>query len=233
MNTQDSIKLRVKICGITRPDQGLAIARLGASALGFICVPATARYVSPQQIKATTQVLPDSVGTIGVFADADLETIQQTVAIAGLSGIQLHGSESLQFCRHLRQILPSVELIKAIRVQTPAMLAVAEDYAPVVNTLLLDAYDPKQLGGTGKTIDWSILQDFSLSCPWFLAGGLTPENVSVALSQLRPDGIDLSSSVERSPGDKDLSLVQALFEQLATSSTGSPLLSGVKLGCEG
>jgi phosphoribosylanthranilate isomerase len=215
MNLQDSVKLRVKICGITKLEQGLAIARLGASALGFICVPASPRYVSPEQIKVITQQLPNSVATIGVFADVDLETIQQTVAIAGLSGIQLHGSESLEFCRRLQQSLPSVELIKAIRVQTPARLAVADHYAQVVNTLLLDAYDPKQLGGTGKTIDWSILQTFRPSCPWFLAGGLTPENVVLALSQVQPDGIDLSSGVEHFPGDKDLNLVQMLFERLA------------------
>jgi phosphoribosylanthranilate isomerase len=215
MNLQDSVQLRVKICGITKLEQGLAIAQLGASALGFICVPASPRCVSPEQIKVISQQLPDSVATIGVFADADLETIQQTAAIAGLSGIQLHGSESLEFCRRLRQNLPSVELIKAIRVQTPAKLAAADDYAQVVDTLLLDAYDSRQLGGTGKTIDWSSLQAFRPSCPWLLAGGLTPENILLALSQLQPDGIDLSSGVERSPGHKDLKLVQVLFERLA------------------
>jgi phosphoribosylanthranilate isomerase len=230
MPFQNSHPLRVKICGITQRSQGLAIAQLGASALGFICVPSSPRYIDPEQIQLITQALPNTVATIGVFADADLETIQQTVAIARLSGIQLHGSESVEFCRQLRQLLPAIEIIKAIRIKTPAMLEVANDYAQEVDTLLLDAYVPNQLGGTGKTIDWSSLQNFQPHCPWLLAGGLTPENVATALGQLQPNGIDLSSGVERFPGDKDLNLVRALIEQLNTLWSSSPSPSGVKLG---
>ncbi|MBW4550684.1 MAG: phosphoribosylanthranilate isomerase [Aphanocapsa sp. GSE-SYN-MK-11-07L] len=230
MPFQNSHPLRVKICGITQRSQGLAIAQLGASALGFICVPSSPRYVSPEQIQLITQALPNTVATIGVFADADLETIRRTVAIARLSGVQLHGSESPEFCWQLRQLLPAIEIIKAIRIKTAAMLAVADDYAQEVDTLLLDAYADNQLGGTGKTIDWEILQNFQPRCPWLLAGGLTPDNVAVALRQLQPNGIDLSSGVERSPGHKDLNRVQALFEQLNTVWSGSLTPSGVKLG---
>jgi phosphoribosylanthranilate isomerase len=84
----------------------------------------------------------------------------------------------------------------------------------VVDTLLLDAYHPGQLGGTGQPLDWAALQQFSPLCPWFLAGGLTPDNILDALKQVNPTGIDLSSGVERSPGDKDLTKVARLFEQL-------------------
>jgi phosphoribosylanthranilate isomerase len=83
-----------------------------------------------------------------------------------------------------------------------------------VNTLLLDAYHPQQLGGTGKTLDWNMLQQFSPNCPWFLAGGLTPDNIVEALNQVKPSGIDLSSGVERAPGDKDLDKVAQLFARL-------------------
>jgi phosphoribosylanthranilate isomerase len=83
-----------------------------------------------------------------------------------------------------------------------------------VDALLLDAYHPHLLGGTGKTLDWETLQQFRPSCPWLLAGGLTPENVIDALSLLQPSGIDLSSGVERSPGDKDLGKVARLFENV-------------------
>lgn len=209
------MRLRVKICGITRVEQGQAIAALGADALGFICVPASPRFVTPTQIKAILQSLPPTISRIGVFADPTLDQIQQTLKQAPLSGIQLHGQESIEFCQQLRQCLPEVELIKALRVRSRDSLHLADRYAQVVDTLLLDAYDPTQLGGTGKTIDWSILQEFQPQVPWLLAGGLTPDNVHNALEHLHPDGIDLSSGVERSPGDKDLNRTAQLFERLS------------------
>jgi len=206
--------MRIKICGITKPEQGAAIASLGATALGFICVPSSPRYVTPAQIQAAITQLPHPVDCIGVFANAEMGKIAQVVAIAGLTGVQLHGSESPEFCQQLRQVLPSQEIIKALRVRSPADLLAAESYLQVVDALLLDAYHPKMLGGTGKTLDWTTLSQFAPSCPWFLAGGLTPDNVLVALSQLQPSGIDLSSGVEHSPGDKDLNQVARLFKKL-------------------
>ena len=81
--------------------------------------------------------------------------------------------------------------------------------------LFRSAYHPQQLGGTGQTLDWQSLQQFNPPCSWFLAGGLTPNNIQDALQQLKPDGIDLSSGVERSPGDKDLAKVRLLFQVIA------------------
>lgn len=208
--------MRVKICGITQPEQGKTIAQLGATALGFICVPASPRYVTSTQIRAVVEQLPENIDRIGVFANTSLEEICQTVAAAGLSGVQLHGDESPEFCDQLRQSLPSVEIIKALRVRSSQALEQASVYTSCVDTLLLDAYHPQQLGGTGKTLDWATLEQFSPCCPWLLAGGLTPDNVLDALTQLSPNGIDLSSGVERAPGDKDLDKVAQLFEQLGS-----------------
>lgn len=207
--------MRIKICGITQPDQGVAIAQLGASALGFICVPQSPRYVTPEQIQQVTQVLPQSVDRIGVFANADLKTIAETVRIGDLTAVQLHGQEPPDFCQQIRQLIPDIELIKALRIRTPSDLEQTQDYKAYVDTFLLDAYHPKQLGGTGKTLDWQTLQTFNPGRPWFLAGGLNPENIQTALTQLTPDGIDLSSGVEKAPGDKDLAKVQQLFHTLA------------------
>jgi phosphoribosylanthranilate isomerase len=206
--------MRVKICGITESEQGRAIAHLGATTLGFICVRTSPRYVLPEQIRTVVEQLPVDVDRIGVFADSTLEEICQTVADAGLNGIQLHGNESLELCDQLRQSLPGIEIIKALRVKTPEDLNQANAYANWVDTLLLDAYHPSLLGGTGKTLDWTSIQLFHPRCPWLLAGGLTPDNVLEALSQVQPSGIDLSSGVERSPGDKDLDRVAQLFERL-------------------
>jgi phosphoribosylanthranilate isomerase len=206
--------MRVKICGITQPQQAVAIANLGATALGFICVPTSPRYVTSEQIQAAVAELPENIDKIGVFANASIPEITQIVIDSGLTGVQLHGDEPPEFCSLLRQRLPNVEIIKALRVRSIEHLAQAGNYMKYIDTLLLDAYHPQQLGGTGKTLDWQMLQQFQPSCPWLLAGGLTPDNVVTALNQVKPDGIDLSSGVESTPGDKDLNKVALLFQQL-------------------
>lgn len=212
--------IRVKICGITKPDQGQAIAELGAHALGFICVSGSPRYVLPEQIRAIVKHLPISpttgqpVDQVGVFANVSISEVYQTVTLAGLTGVQLHGDESPQFCQQLRLALPQIEIIKALRIQTLEALNQADLYEGYVNTLLLDAYHPDALGGTGRTLDWSALENFRPSFPWLLAGGLTPDNILEALTRVQPNGIDLSSGVERAPGDKDLLRVNQLFGQL-------------------
>jgi phosphoribosylanthranilate isomerase len=210
--------MRVKICGITQSQQGEAIAALGATALGFICVPNSPRYISPAQIQSIVASLPAHTDKIGVFANSTIAQIKQTVLESGLTGVQLHGDESPEFCQQLRQTLPQVEIIKALRVRSPEHLQTATNYTQYVNTLLLDAYHPQQLGGTGQTLDWHKLQKFSPGLPWFLAGGLTPENITTALSQIQPDGIDLSSGVENKPGDKNLDQVALLFARLKERS---------------
>lgn len=206
--------MRIKICGITKPEQGQKIAQLGATALGFICVERSPRYIEAQQIKAIISNLDSSIDTIGVFANAEIPEISQIVQKAGLSGVQLHGSESPQFCQQLKEQLPQIEIIKAFRIENSASLQETFSYTQYVDTLLLDAYHPQMLGGTGKTLDWSDLQQFEPSLPWMLAGGLTPQNIKTALDTLQPDGIDLSSGVERSPGDKDLGKVTQLLQNL-------------------
>lgn len=209
--------MRVKICGITQPEQGKAISNLGATALGFICVPQSPRYCQAQQIKLIVQEIPADIDRIGVFANASVADIVNLSTQGNLTGVQLHGSESPQFCEALRKALPQVELIKALRIKTPQSLHQVNDYAHCVDTLLLDAYHPNQLGGTGQTLNWEALTQFSSPLPWLLAGGLTPANVMAALEYLQPDGIDLSSGVERKPGDKDLDKVAQLLQVLRSS----------------
>jgi phosphoribosylanthranilate isomerase len=208
--------MRVKICGITQPQQSVAIASLGATALGFICVPSSPRYVNIQQIQAAVAPLPQNIDKIGVFANSTIVEIKQTVLESGLTSVQLHGNESLEFCEQLRQSLPGVEIIKAFRIRNQTDFAQVANYTCYIDTLLLDAYHPQQLGGTGQTLDWTMLQEFNPSCPWFLAGGLTPDNILDALNLVTPHGIDLSSGVEKTPGNKDLDQVAKLFAKLAT-----------------
>ena len=207
--------MRVKICGITHIKQGLEIAALGANSLGFICVERSPRYISPLKIRAIAECLPSQIDKVGVFADHSLREIAEVVSTAKLTAVQLHGAESPEFCVQLGQEMPNgIEIIKAFRIKTAASLQDTIAYIDHVNTLLLDAYHPQMLGGTGQTINWQDLAEFRPSLPWMLAGGLTPDNVADALSCLKPDGIDLSSGVERSPGDKDLTKVELLFQAL-------------------
>ncbi len=208
--------MRIKICGITKPHQGKAIASVGATALGFICVPTSPRYVTPTQIRTVVEHVPDTTDKIGVFANSTVEEIINIVAASGLTGVQLHGDESPEFCQQIGQTLPGVEIIKALRIRKLEDLERVTSYTDYVDTFLLDAYHPQQLGGTGKTLDWEMLKNFSPSRPWFLAGGLTPDNILQALAGINPSGIDLSSGVENAPGDKNLAKVEELFAKLRT-----------------
>ncbi len=206
--------LRIKICGITKPDQASAIANLGATALGFICVPGTPRFIDAETIGAVVNQLSEPIDRVGVFLNAKLDEIQNTVRVANLNVVQLHGNESPEYCDSLRSVLPTIEIIKVFRVRSVDDLMQTKLYEGYVDTFLLDAYHPHQAGGTGHTINWTSLQTFRPARSWFLAGGLKPSNILAALSLIQPDGIDLSSGVENAPGDKNLEQVAQLFETL-------------------
>lgn len=214
--------LKVKICGITQVAQGIAIARAGATALGYICTTKSPRYLTPEKIApivaAVREQFPE-VDHFGVFVDEGVASMVAIARSTRLTVLQLHGHETPAVCQLLRDALEAsglskIKIVKALRIRDTEDLAEANRYAPHVDMLLLDAYHPDQLGGTGETLDWRSLQTFSPQCAWFLAGGLNPDNVLNALSKLSPNGIDLSSGVERSPGDKDLEKVSRLFKQL-------------------
>ena len=222
MSSSLNVNLDVKICGITNADQAQAISALGFKTLGFICVQKSPRYITPSQIGQIVQQLQQTQPhwqthgqAIGVFADATLANIEQTVNMGRLTGIQLHGQEDPDFCQQIKDHFPDKLIIKALRVKSAAVLAQAKGYTKTVDVLLLDAYHPQQLGGTGHTLPWEELQHFAPSILWWLAGGLTPDNVQQALMTLSPQGIDLSGGVERAPGDKDLILVKRLKQALS------------------
>lgn len=222
----------VKICGLTQADQAVALAELGVEALGFICVPQSPRYRPAAEFRQITLALAGWEGRrIGVFANADLDIILATVDTAGLNGVQLHGSESPAFCQDLQRARPDLILIKALRVRDSLTLQQSTDYLGCVGTLLLDAYHPDQLGGTGLTLDWADLRHFRPAVPWWLAGGLTPENIGQAVQVTRPQGIDLSSGVERQPGDKDIARVRDLLRNLeGTAEAAQEAFEGQGIG---
>jgi phosphoribosylanthranilate isomerase len=212
----------LKVCGLRQPAQAAAVARLGADAIGVIAVPASPRWLEPEAreplFAAVAQANPLCLGVL-VVADPDDALLPQLRQERGHRVLQLHGSESVQRCRQLRQALgPELLLWKALRIRSPHDLERAQAYAGCVDALLLDAWVPDQLGGTGHRIPIDWVEGFRPALPWWLAGGLSPERLAPALLSLAaspPDGVDVSSGVEQAPGDKDLARVAALVTALA------------------
>jgi phosphoribosylanthranilate isomerase len=205
---------RIKICGLTEPDQAIAIAQMGVHALGFIGVPHSPRYVMPSQLTALVKNLPPFTDRVVVLADPTDEEIEAYCLRGRVSTIQLHGAESPERCKQVQMHFPWLQLIKAFRIRSIDDLAQTEAYAAVIDSYLLDAYHPDQLGGTGQTLNWEELVAYQPSRPWILAGGLTPDNVHLALSRLTPHALDLSSGVEDSPGQKNLKSVRKLLNAI-------------------
>ena len=211
------MSLFVKICGITRPEDADLAVGLGAGALGFVFWPASPRYIDAAAARAITANVPRSVAKVGVFVDEPAAAIARSVVEAGLDAAQLHGGETPEFCRVLRAHLAngpgglSPTVIKAIALRGED--AVGVDFDPDV-LLLLDAHDPVQRGGTGRTVNWDSARTIAATRRTILAGGLNAANVKLASHSVRPYGIDVSSGVESSPGVTDSDRLRSFFEAL-------------------
>jgi phosphoribosylanthranilate isomerase len=195
---------------------------LGVDAIGVIAVPSSPRFVPaaqrPELFAAMAGGGGDCFGVL-VVADPSDDQLEELGAGRGHAVVQLHGNESLERCRELAQRL-GVRLWKALRVRSPEDLEAAAAYAPVVEALLLDAWQPGQLGGTGHRIPIAWLEGFRPAFPWWLAGGVGPETVVELLGRLQPDGLDASSALEDRPGVKNLARVAALLAAVRGSPTG-------------
>ena len=214
----------LKICGLRDPAQAAAVAQLGVDAIGVIGVPGSARLLEAEQRPALFAAMRAAApGCRGVLVVADpLEQQWPQLELGqGHAVVQLHGSETPQLCGQVRSRL-GCEIWKALRIRRPEDLQRAVDYAPVVDALLLDAWVPDQLGGTGHRIPIEWLQGFTPVLPWWLAGGIRAERVPELLTQLGPTGLDASSGVERSPGDKDLDQVAALVAAVRVAGLAGP-----------
>lgn len=194
----------VKICGITRLDDALAAAEMGADAIGFIFWPDSPRFIDPYRARTIAAALPGFVTPVGVFVDQPAEYVGGVANLVRLGGIQLHGSETPAYAAAFGR-----RIVKALSADYAAA-----DAWPANVTLLLDAHDPVKKGGTGRTIDWDAAAAVASRRSVLLAGGLTPENVAEAIARVRPFGVDVSSGVEQAPGIKDHQRLQALFKAI-------------------
>ncbi len=184
----------VKICGITSEEDALLAVAMGADALGFVLAPGSRRLIRPDAVRDIIKRLPPETVTVGVFRDERPERLVEIVHHAGLSGAQLHGREPLSEVRWIRQRVKFV--IQAFAAGDPALGAAANGPADVI---LIDSPDP----GSGRLFDWKLAEGAPGGVRLMLAGGLTPDNVAEAIQRVRPWGVDVSSGVEVSPGNKD------------------------------
>lgn len=191
----------VKICGITNEEDALLSVALGADAVGFIFAPST-RQVAPGAVTKITSRIPGEILTIGVFRDSLPERVIEVATIAGVKGVQLHGSETPE---QVARIRPYVHfLIKAFPAGSPMLDRIGEYEA---DALLVDAPMP----GSGQVFDWRTLEDIPSTNRLILAGGLNPDNVAGAIDLVQPWGVDVNSGVEASPGHKDSRKLQAFI----------------------
>ena len=202
------MRTRVKICGITRSEDALAAARLGADAIGLVFYADSPRAVDATQAAEICKTLPPFVSRVGLFVNADAEEVRGVMSQVPLDILQFHGKESAEFCRQFGR-----PYIKALRMHEQQDI---HDAAAVYNdaaALLLDAYVADQLGGTGQTFDWERIPSDLLK-PVVLAGGLTPDNVAEAISSVRPYAVDVSSGVEQDPGMKDIEKMAIFIKEV-------------------
>jgi phosphoribosylanthranilate isomerase len=202
---------KVKICGITNLEDALICAGLDSDAIGFNFYSKSPRYVTSETIRVIVEQLPANILKVGVFVDADSDLIKETVQTAGLGAVQLHGNETPEFAKTLQEDLKR-PVIKAFRVSSDFK---AEDVLHFdVDAILLDAYSPAMYGGTGESFDWEIARQVRRIFPkMYLAGGLSPDNVRIAIADVTPFAVDVSSSVESSPGKKDHELLRRFIAE--------------------
>jgi phosphoribosylanthranilate isomerase len=199
--------LKIKICGITNStDAGLAIAA-GVHALGFMFFKGSSRYVTYEAAKSIIREIPPFISKVGVFVDAPREEVVKAIAETGIDTLQFHGDEPPEACRGF-----GLKTIKAFRVKGKDMLQIMPRYD--VDAWLLDSFVSGQRGGTGKTFDWDLaVHATSLGTPVILAGGLNPDNIARAISQVEPFGVDVCSGVESKPGKKDPKLLATFIQR--------------------
>lgn len=222
--TQSSYEVKVKFCGITQEDTVPVLLETEPDYVGFIFAPSK-RQVTVEQAQSITRSLQDSVSTtsgdkcisrVGVFVNETISTIVEIAKAVPLSVVQLHGDETVAYIESLRihlqeEQLGSIQIWKAVQVQIKKDIMQWEQ-API-DGLVVDAYSKTTRGGTGQTVDWSLLEGIEM--PYYLAGGIGLHNVARAIRRLQPYGLDMSSSLETN-GQKDASTIRTMSQLIKT-----------------
>lgn len=218
--------VRVKICGITNPEDAHFAADSGADALGFVFFEKSPRNISPEAAAHIVAELPPFVTKVGVFVDSSLEMVEQVMSFCKLDLAQLHGEESPDLCQALYP-----RAVKAFRVDGHRTLDHIASYRAAA--YLLDTYSTTAVGGTGKSFDWEVARELGKSFRVILAGGLSPANVNRAITLVQPYGVDVSTGVESWPGKKDPALVRAFMQEAKGVMRGKGEYGEREVTCDG
>jgi phosphoribosylanthranilate isomerase len=203
---------RVKICGITRPEDALHAAAEGVDAIGLVFYDKSPRCITPEQAIEVCKTLPAFVTVVALFKDAEADTVQQVLAQVPVDLLQFHGSESAEFCRQFgRPYIKAIGMDGGEQNQDNlSRQAVAYFDA---RGLLLDSHAPGAAGGTGEVFDWNTIPR-DLPQPVILAGGLDADNVADAIREVKPYAVDVSSGVESEAGIKDAGRISAFMNMI-------------------
>jgi phosphoribosylanthranilate isomerase len=201
-------RTRIKICGITREQDVLAVVRSGADAFGLVFYEKSPRHVNLQQAVKLVRAVPPFVTVVGLFVNPVVEYVREVLAQVSLDVLQFHGEETPEFCQQFGK-----PYLKAIRVKAGVdLLQCASRYAGAQG-LLLDAFVEGTQGGTGESFDWELIPH-DLPLPVILSGGLSADNVAAAVRQVQPYAVDVSSGVEAAKGIKDMAKIDAFINEV-------------------
>jgi phosphoribosylanthranilate isomerase len=202
-------RTRVKVCGITEKADVIHAVEAGVDALGFIFAEGSPRRVEPEKAKELLRSVPPFVDSVGVFVNEDPDLVTDIVKYCGLTMVQLHGSEPVDYC----QLMP-VRILKAFSVKADTDASELDKYKDVAAGYLLDTYHKEMAGGSGQSFDWRLVKDLQVPGPLFLAGGLGPDNIREAIRAVHPFAVDVNSGVEIEPGRKDHEKISELVRQV-------------------
>lgn len=200
------MRTRVKICGITRPQDAIAAVELGADAIGLVFYAPSPRNISIEQAAEIVTGLPPFVSKVGLFVNAEPAFINSVLKRVALDCLQFHGDETAVECEQI-----NMPYCKAIRVKNDTNLLQYASQYQRANALLLDAYSEAAVGGTGQVFDWTLIPT-NMGKPVVLAGGLNAGNVAAAIKQVNPYAVDVSGGVEASKGIKDAVKIAAFMQ---------------------
>jgi phosphoribosylanthranilate isomerase len=208
----------VKICGLTSEEQALQIAKLGAHAIGIISVEESPRYVSAEikkKIFKTLESIHPKIDRVSVVQNCPIDLIiKNFLGNPSETIIQLHGDEDIDYCKKIRKEIPNIGLWKAFRIKTEKDLDKIKPFEDFIDAILLDSWNEKTYGGSGKKIKSTYLKNLQFNKPWWLAGGISIKWIDEILNEIKPDGLDISSSIEISPGLKDLKKTKEIIKFL-------------------
>jgi phosphoribosylanthranilate isomerase len=206
------LRVRVKICGITRLEDALSVVDNGADAIGLVFYPPSPRNVTIDQAAEIANHIPAFVSVVGLFVNAQPNFVRSVIVAVKLDLLQFHGDETPEECASY-----GLPFIKAIRVKTDTNLVQCAKDFYASKALLLDTFTDGAVGGTGHVFDWRLIPPV-LSKPVILAGGLNQKNVAQAIEQVKPYAVDISGGVEISKGIKDAAKIAAFMQQVNLSS---------------